>query len=264
MTGLESDKVEKALPYCSRLMVKHALSMMLLSLLILSLIGCMPQFNGQTSTNSSATKQPTPDGKLTYVAMGASDTFGIGTNDPYHENWATDLAAKLGPKYRLINLGIPDIQLHDALTRELPVALDARPDVVTIWLAVNDIIANVPVTTYSQDLDMLLSRLQSTAPHVRIAVANVPDLTLLPYFYKNKNAAFDLKALRVQIFAYNTTIASIVTQHHAILIDLSQQQYDLQHHPEYISEDGLHPTALGYAKLAEFFYQAMQQKESSP
>ena len=230
---------------------------------MLFLVGCNLQFNGQTPTHSSAAEQHKPSNKLTYVAMGASDTFGTGTNDPYRENWATDLAAKLGPGYHLINLGVPGIQLHEALARELPVALDARPDVVTIWLAVNDIIDNVPVTAYSQDLDQLLSRLQSTVPHARIAVANVPDLTLLPYFYKNKNAAFDLKTLQVQIFAYNTTIASIVTQHHAILIDLSQHRYDLQHHPEYISEDGLHPTALGYARLAELFYQTMHQKETS-
>jgi lysophospholipase L1-like esterase len=242
-----------------RPLVKVALSMMLLSLLMLSLIGCIPQFNARTSINSSVTKQQKPDGKLTYVAIGASDTFGFGTNDPYHENWAADLASKLGPSYHLINLGIPGVQLHDALTRELPVALDARPDVVTIWLAVNDIIDNVPVATYSQDLDKLLSRLQSTVPHARIAVANVPDLTLLPYFYNNKNAAFDLKTLRVQIFAYNTTIASIVALHHAVLIDLSQHRYDLQHHPEYVSADGLHPTALGYARLAALFYEGMRQ-----
>jgi hypothetical protein len=74
MAGLESDKVEQALPYCSRSRVKGTLSMILLSLLMFSLIGCMSQFNGQTSTNSSATKQQTPEGKLTYVAMGASDT----------------------------------------------------------------------------------------------------------------------------------------------------------------------------------------------
>ena len=31
---------------------------------------------------------------MTYVALGASDTFGIGANDPYNENWAADLEEK--------------------------------------------------------------------------------------------------------------------------------------------------------------------------
>ncbi len=86
--------------------------------------------------------------RLTYVAIGASDTFGIGADDPQTENWPTDLAAKLGNGVQLINLGVPGITAHQAIKIELPVALDAHPDLVTIWLAVNDIIDNVPVASY--------------------------------------------------------------------------------------------------------------------
>lgn len=232
-------------------------AMLLSGLCIYLLSGC--SLFPTTTTGSPKTAQQTHQ-QLIYVALGASDTFGFGASDPYNENWAADLAAKLGPRYRLINLGIPSVHVHDALTTELPVALDAHPNLVTVWLAVNDLADQVPVKSYAHDLDLLLSRLQANNPQMRIAVANVPDLALLPHFAKQ--VAAEPQELRQQITAYNTVIASIVLQHRAILVDLSQQSYDLQHHPEYISEDGLHPTALGYARLADLFYETLQLSQN--
>lgn len=241
--------------------MRHALNifyaMLLSSLCIYLLSGC--SLLPTTAANHPKTAQQTHQ-QLIYVALGASDTFGFGASDPYNENWATDLAAKLGPRYRLINLGIPSVHVHDALTTELPVALDAHPNLVTVWLAVNDLADQVPVKSYTHDLDLLLSRLQANNPQVRIAVANVPDLALLPHFAKQVAKA--PQALQQQILAYNSAIASTVHQHRAILVDLSQQSYDLQRHPEYISEDGLHPTALGYARLADLFYETLQLSQN--
>jgi len=226
---------------------------LLLTLLLLCFLSGCGLWPAQTTSKRDATP---PQHQLTYVAIGASDTFGFGSSDPYNQNWATDLAGKLGSRYHLINLGIPSMHLHDALTSELPVALDAHPDLVTIWLAVNDLADNVPVQSYARDLNTLLQRLQANNPQVRIAMANVPDLTLLPHFAKQ--TAADPQALQQSILAYNTVIAAAARQHHTILIDLSQARYDLQHHPEYISNDGLHPTRLGYEQLALIFYEALQ------
>ncbi len=127
---------------------------------------------------------------------------------------------------------------------------------MTIWLAVNDLADNVPISNYSHDLDLLLSRLQSNAPSARILIANVPDLTLLPYF-----SSYNPQVLQKDIQSYNATIASIAQQHHAILVDLSQQNYNLSIHPEYISNDGLHPTDLGYLQIAELFYETLQKTQ---
>lgn len=213
------------------------------------LSGCGQNPNASSVQTSQQTNQA--DG-LTYVALGASDTFGIGTNDPYTQNWPTDLVSLLKQRVHLINLGIPGITLHDALTSELPIALDAHPALITIWLAVNDLATNVAVSSYQHDLNTLLSRLQAAAPRARIAVANVPDLTRLPFFY-----SVNPVTLSEQIATYNTAIASAVRSHHVILVDLSTQGYNLQAHPEYISSDGLHPNSLGYDKLAELFYNAL-------
>jgi lysophospholipase L1-like esterase len=225
-----------------------------LCLFILVSAGCAQESTALTGPSKATTSRQQSVKQITYVAIGASDTFGIGTYDPYDDNWPTDLAALLGPSHiHLINLGIPDITIHDALNLELPVALDSHADLITIWLGVNDIVAKVPTNSYASDLNALLSRLRANSPHARIAIANIPDLTLLPFF-----AQADPQVLTRQIQAYNTVIASAAQQYQAILVDLTQQNYNLRTHPEYIYSDGLHLTDTGYQQLANVFYQALQ------
>lgn len=225
-----------------------------LCLLAFVAAGCAQVTEGAAGHSSAPAAKQKDSAQITYVAIGASETFGIGTDAPYSENWPTDLVYLLGAGHiHLINLGIPSILIHDALGLELPVAVDAHPDLVTIWLGINDIADNVPVNDYARDLDTLLSRLQASSPHARIAIANIPDLTLLPYF-----ATFDQQMLLQQIQEYNTAIATNVQRHHVILVDLTQQGYNLQNHPEYISDDGLHLTDLGYQQLAKLFYDALK------
>lgn len=221
--------------------------------LAIALVACNIVPNGQ-ATAPQLVIQPAPHARLTYVAIGASDTFGTGTDDPSSQSWPSDLAEKLGNGARLINLGIPGMHAHDALNAELPVALDTHPDLITIWLAVNDLADHVTLDSYSHDLNLLLDRVQSALPHVRIMVANVPDVTLLPYFQQ-----YDHHLLHSQINAYNTAIADIVQRHHGWLVDLYQRWGELASHPEYISDDGFHPNALGYTRIAEIFDQVLLQ-----
>lgn len=200
--------------------------------------------------------QQIPPTDLNYAALGASDGWGTGSSDPDEDNWPVDLAQKLGNQTHLVNLGIPGITIHDALNVELPVALDVHPQLVTIWLSVDDLLANTPVESYTHDLDLLLTRLQSTNPHVHIALANVPDLTLLPRFSTEDQNT--IQALQSQITAYNAAIEEVVQRHQVVLVDLYKEWGLITNHPEYISSDGFHPSTLGYAQLAEIFYQTLK------
>ncbi len=237
----------------ARFNVSFCISLLLVALLSAA---CASAPGGQATTHTLLVQQAAP-ARLIYVAIGASDTFGIGSNDPDEQNWPADLARKLGSGVRLVNLGIPDMVAQQALNVELPVALDVHPNLVTIWLAVNDLMADVPPASYEQTLNTLLSRLQAALPQVRIAIANVPDLTLLPSF-KASNA----QTLYVQISTYNSIIADVVASHHVLLVDLYQQWQNLAAHPEYISRDGLHPSTVGYEQIAALFYQVLEKRSS--
>jgi lysophospholipase L1-like esterase len=223
-----------------------------------SLTACTLPFSGtRPSASGPLVVQQPPAARQLYVAIGASDTYGIGTDDPRTQSWPADLSNQFGQETRLVNLGIPAIDAHAALNIELPVALDAHPNLVTVWLAVNDLADNVPLTSYEQDLDRLLNRLHTALPNARIAVANVPDLSYLPHFQGENH-----QLLEQQIQAYNTVIAKVVVRNQVILVDLYRLANEMATHPEYISDDGFHPNALGYAVLAQIFYQVLQKSSS--
>ena len=184
--------------------------------------------------------------RFVYVAIGASDSYGVGTDDPATKSWPAVLARSLPRGTHFVNLGVPGILLHRALDVELPVALDAHPTLVTVWLAVNDLAAGVPLSSYRHDLGVLLGTLRQ-ATHARVLLANVPDLTLLPAF-----RAYG--GLGPVVVAWNAAIAAEARAHGAILVDVYAHWRDLALHPEYVGPDGLHPTAEGYRRLAELFW----------
>ncbi len=216
---------------------------LLLSLGLFVLAACAPQ---STAAPSAPSNKP-----LVYVALGASDAVGVGAGGPA-ESWVADLAHKLPAGSRLVNLGISGEKLQGTLVDELPVAVDAKPDLVTIWLAVNDINAHVAPQRYEQDLDTMLTTLQQQT-HARIAVGNVPDLSLLPAY-----GGIDRATVKLEVDRWNAVIARQAAQHGATLIDLHASWKDLAAHPEYVGIDGFHPSADGYQRLADIFYSGMR------
>ncbi|HEV2238921.1 MAG TPA: SGNH/GDSL hydrolase family protein, partial [Ktedonobacterales bacterium] len=215
------------------------------------LAGCAAPFGGRPAGGATATPRPSPPG-LTYVALGASDAYGIGTDDPDRLNWPSVLAGELGGPVHLVNLGIPGATVADALRAELPVALDAHPAVVTIWLAVNDLANGNDLATYTQQLTALVAALRQGTT-ARIFVGNLPDLTLLPYF-----SADDPAALGAEVRTWNAAIAGVCRGEGAHLVDLNVGWQDLADHPEYISSDGLHPSTAGAAIIAATFASAIR------
>src|SRR6185437_12856680 len=86
---------------------------------------------------------------LTYVAIGASDAVGIGAANPETDGWVPRFGASLGSNVRVVNLGVSGSTLSQALQEQMALAIDAEPDVVTVWLAVNDLNARVPLEGYA-------------------------------------------------------------------------------------------------------------------
>jgi lysophospholipase L1-like esterase len=218
--------------------------LMLLGLALLFFAGCATS-ETHSVTTTTATHQ------FTYVVIGASDAYGIGTNNPAKQSWPSVVAAQLGGTVHLVNLGIPGETVADAKITEIPIALDSAPDVITVWLAVNDLEAKVPLATYAAQLQKLLTTLKSNTS-AAIFVGNLPDLTLLHFF-----ANMDQTALRQTVLQWNVAIASVCAATGVHLVDLFADWADLAHHPEYISSDGLHPSVLGAQKLAAIFATAI-------
>ena len=196
-----------------------------------------------------------PEGPVTYVALGASDAVGIGSDVPGSQGYVPLVAAHLPKKSHLINLGISGIQLHEALSQELPLALSTSPNLITIWLVANDFIGGVTYDQYFHDLNFLLQQLH-VSTHARIVMANLPDLTRLPAF-ANETPAQKSQML-VAIQKWNKEIAQLAKKYGVALVDLFSQGSQITAHPEYISGDGFHPSPSGYVQLANYFWQVIE------
>jgi lysophospholipase L1-like esterase len=180
-----------------------------------------------------------------YVALGASDAVGVGAGVPSRDGWAARVHAGLGDGTRLVNLGINGATLDDVVQLELPVALDARPTLVTIWPGVNDLRAGVPLDRFAARLDVLLGAL-GELDSVTLVVVTIPDLRYVPEFTNG-----DLAALDAQVRAWNVAISAAASRHAALLVDLYGPALELATHPVYVSADGFHPSTAGYRRIAE-------------
>jgi len=195
-------------------------------------------------------------GPITYVALGASDAVGVGSNKPGSQGYVPLIADRLPKGSHLLNLGVSGIKLHAALQEELPLALSTSPRLITIWLVANDFVAGVRYDDYMQDLDTLLKQLRG-GTQARIVMANLPDLTKLPAF--SRRTTEQKATMLTQIRRWNAGIAALATRYHIALVDLFVRGRALTTHPEYISGDGFHPSPSGYVQLANYFWDAIKE-----
>jgi lysophospholipase L1-like esterase len=190
-----------------------------------------------------------PGAPMTYVAIGASETAGIGVADPVRDGWAYRFYRRALPRAAVfVNLAIPGATTADALHRELPEAERLHPDVVTVWLSVNDLEAGVPPSTYQEEMANVLRLLRGS----RVFVANTPPLSGLPRF----SGVPGVDALAA---AYDDALSRAVAGTGATIVDLrpfARQADRGGTAGRYISDDGLHPNAAGYAAIARVFERA--------
>ncbi len=217
----------------------------------LTLVACAaPRESSPSPTGRTAT--PTPRQER-YVAIGASDSAGVGATDPRTGSWPARIATRLPWGSTYTNLGVSGSLAGQARTQQSPAAIAARPTLVTIWLAVNDLNNGISSTAYRDVLDGILGELVTTT-QARVFIGNVPDLTAVPVY---RNA--DQPLLRAQVAAYNRWIAETAAKYpgRVHLVDLFTGSAELVSTAT-VSADGFHPSDSGYQLIADRFIAAMR------
>ncbi|MGI9147182.1 MAG: SGNH/GDSL hydrolase family protein, partial [Chloroflexota bacterium] len=69
--------------------------------------------------------------------------------------------------------------------------------------------------------------------------------------------------LRAEVDRWNQVIAATTSKHNAVLVDLFSRWQEVADHPEYLSQDGFHPSSEGYQRLADVFAQALAETEAT-
>lgn len=196
---------------------------------------------------------PPSTGLVRYVAIGASDTVGVGATDPATGSWPARVAQLLPPGGAFVNLGVSGSVAVQAKDQQLPGAIAQRPTVVSVWLAVNDMNATIEPSSYRDALGAIVDALVART-EARVFVGNVPDIRGVPA-YKDADKA----VLAAQMTAYNDAITFVVARHpgRAFLVDLFTGSAPLVSTIT-VSADGFHPSDEGYRLIADRFAAAMR------
>jgi acyl-CoA thioesterase-1 len=230
---------------------------MLALMIAVALAGCASVGGtGTDPVSSDCMPFPQGSGPYTYVAIGASDAVGFGATCPATQGYVPLLGQRMPAHTRVVNLGISGATVQVALRDEVQFALAAKPNIITVWLAANDFRAmesgKLTLATYTQQLDQLLGQLHA-GTHAHVYVADLPDLTKLPYFI---HGTVPLPTIAAQTNTWNAAITAVIAKNGDVLVDLYHAS--LAAHPDYIWIDGFHPSTKGYAVLAGVFWAVMQ------
>jgi lysophospholipase L1-like esterase len=188
-------------------------------------------------------------GALIYVAIGASDVVGEGADNPDTEAWPLVIFERLPAGSVIHRLGVSGSTAEEAIAEQLPAAEQIGPNLVTIWLAINDIRHQVPLEAYRKHLDEVVRRTAATG--ARVFVGNVPDLRGIPEL----GESYDHRQLKAFTSEWNDAIAEVVLANGAHLVDLQEasEGMDEEDMKVLISSDRFHPSTLGHIALAEIF-----------
>ncbi|HMA37828.1 MAG TPA: SGNH/GDSL hydrolase family protein, partial [Chloroflexia bacterium] len=194
---------------------------------------------------------------IRYAAIGASDTVGIGTADPQHQNWTARLWAHLPPDTVYNRFARSGITLYEASQIELPAAIAFRPSLVSIWLVVNDALRGVPLPVYQKALKGMLDAL-TTQTDARIVLLNAPDLSGLLQASASPASRSQIRAIGAN---WNRVIAATAAPYgdRVLIADLFVPSEQARAHIDWISPDGFHPSAAGYQQIADVTYAALQK-----
>lgn len=204
-------------------------------------------------TISSNEKADTGNRKIKYIPVGDSYTIGEGVAET--GRWPNQMVKNLGQKN--INIEILDnpavsgFTVMDAMTYELPVIKKLKPDIVSVLIGANDNFQMTDVKTFEREYEALIDEIQRLMADPRnILLITIPDHTVSPAFkmYGGSPNASE------SIVGYNDAIKRIAKEKNLPVADIypvSQQMND----PIYFSQDGLHPSSLGYSKWEEVISQ---------
>jgi lysophospholipase L1-like esterase len=182
-----------------------------------------------------------------YTALG--DSTGVGVGSKEGAGYVARLFERIKsthPQSRLTNLCVSGATTDDVLRGQLQPAINSRPTLVTLGIGINDIGHGQTVERFARNYEEIIKRLKAETS-ARLVVTNIPDISFAPAV---PEYARDETRRRIQSF--NEKIEGIAKQYGLLVVDTySETSKIIPSHPEFFSEDGFHPSDVGYEKWAE-------------
>ena len=177
-----------------------------------------------------------------WVAVGDSFTEGLSDEAPdgSYVGWADRLAATLAerrPGFRYANLALRGKMLREIIDEQVPIAIEVRPDLVTICAGGNDLI--VP----GSDVDAIAEEFEQAVVALRAAGCEVliftgPDPRSQPV----------VRRVRPKVAIYNANLRAIADRHGTMMVDLWAMKTLVDGRAW--SDDRLHFSTEGHRRIA--------------
>lgn len=179
-----------------------------------------------------------------YVAIGDSTTEGLEDPDPQggYRGWADRLAEHIAngqdEPLEYANLAVRGLRLNEIRNTQFDDALALRPDLMTIFGGVNDVIG------MARDFTALRADFAAMFGEARGL-----DITVLTFTMPDPSAINPLgRRLRERMFLLNDIIRAEAERYDVIVMDF--QQYPMVEDPRLWFEDRLHGNPLGHERVA--------------
>jgi lysophospholipase L1-like esterase len=151
-----------------------------------------------------------------------------------------------------INAGIAGNTSREGLRRVERDVLHKQPDVVVVFFGTNDIRADAPkkfveLGEYKSNLMKIINACR--AKNAEVVLCTLPPIDSKAYFTRHDQEVFDeAGGLELLISRYRNAAVEVAGQADTPLVDLNQL---LKDDPNWLSNDGMHPSAIGSKIIAK-------------
>ncbi|HUD43991.1 MAG TPA: GDSL-type esterase/lipase family protein [Patescibacteria group bacterium] len=189
-----------------------------------------------------------------YVALGDSTVEGIGASSP--EKTYAGLIHKhlltIKKQTQFYNLGQAFATTQVVIHLQLSKALSLKPDLITISVGPNDLREKTSAKIFRYQLRTLLTTIKKQTS-AEIIINTIPDFSMskaIPRWQRTLS--------RVLIPRMNKIIKEEAKEVNAVVVDLYSASKIYWGNPDIISEDGFHPSDLGYTIWADTIIKEMK------
>ncbi|WP_433224411.1 SGNH/GDSL hydrolase family protein [Microtetraspora malaysiensis] len=192
-----------------------------------------------------------------YVALGDSQTEGLndGAERTGYRGWADRLAEILAthhPDFRYANLAVRGRLAAQVRAEQAEAALALNPDLITVMAGMNDLVRpGFDATAVAADLEAMLKAL--TASGATVVTFTFPDVAKIAPLARH---------LRPKVLDFNDRIRVMAERHGATLVDTFHQPITTD--PRLWSDDRIHATPLGHARIAAAVADALKVPGADP
>jgi lysophospholipase L1-like esterase len=197
---------------------------------------------------------------LRLVALGDAYTAGTHTVAPKRDSWPAQLVAAMehgDVRLRLVdNLADSGQTSEDVMRSQLPQLAALEPDVVTLQVGVNDIIArDISLDDYRRNVSAILDQLLLELAPGRIFLITTPDHTLTA-----RGADWGSRESgHSDVMASNAILEEVASKRGVTVVDIGPVNRLVREDASLVIGEGPYPTAKQYAGWVELIGPEMRR-----